>query len=76
MERVAQALDTSIARLEVDEAEDDLRFQIVHVAYAEARAAAPDADVDDVALAEARQRALQTLRKRHATALSTLATVE
>lgn len=73
MHRAAHAVDASIALVEVDEAEDDLRFQMVHVAYAQERAARPDADQQDVALVQARTRALKKLSKRHHDALSTLA---
>jgi hypothetical protein len=76
MDRVVHAVDTSIALVEVEEAEADLRFQMVHVAYAQARASRPDAGPQDVALVEARTRALQELSERHQDALTTLAVLD
>ncbi len=61
MRAVARDLDRTIAGVEATEAEDDLRFQIVHVAWAQLRAVGPGARKADIELVRARERAMDRL---------------
>lgn len=63
-------LARAIATVEAHEAEDDLRYQLVHVAYAQIRAAAPDAGTAELTLARARQRALIQVHEEYRAALT------
>ncbi len=70
MQALNKQVDHTIAHVEAREAQDDVRYQLVHVAYAQLQASRPDASDSDKALVRARERALDYLRTQHSEALA------